>query len=194
MRVKRFNCNPPTDKSSIQQFETEAGLRLPEGYALFLQQADGGEGFVGNAYVILWGVGELIEMNKAYQAAEYAPGLFVFGSDGGGEAFAFDMRSEVKPIVSVPFVGMELKLARPVAFDITTFLNYSSPESSIAVPNNLRNSRVQECAGKEIFEIQPLILGGSPSDPANKAILTRPQHIEAVRYWNKVVRELRTKG
>jgi len=59
--------------------------------------------------------------------------------------------------------------------------------------SNIRKQRVQDCAGKEIFEIQPVILGGSPTDPANKAILSRQQHIEAVRYWNKVVRELRSK-
>lgn len=59
--------------------------------------------------------------------------------------------------------------------------------------SNIRKQRVQDCAGKEIFEIQPVILGGSLTDPANKAILSRQQHIEAVRYWNKVVRELRSK-
>ncbi len=59
--------------------------------------------------------------------------------------------------------------------------------------NNIRRNRAQDCAGKEIFEIQPVILGGNPTDPANKAILTRQQHIEAVRYWNKVVRDLRSK-
>jgi hypothetical protein len=46
-------------------------------------------------------------------------------------------------------------------------------------------------AGNEIYEIKPVILGGSPTDPANKALLTRQQHIEAVRYWNKVIRDLR---
>jgi len=49
----------------------------------------------------------------------------------------------------------------------------------------------QQFAGKEIFEIKPVILGGSPTDPANKALLTRQQHIEAVRYWNKVINDLR---
>lgn len=43
----------------------------------------------------------------------------------------------------------------------------------------------------EIFEVQPIILGGSPTDPANKTYLTREQHIEAVRYWNGVIRNLR---
>lgn len=120
--LARFNVNLPTDESSIRQFESEAGLRLPEDYAQFLQQADGGEGFVGNAYIILWRVGELLEMNRAYQVAEYAPGLFLFGSDGGGEAFAFDTRNDAKPIVSVPFVGMELKLARPLGSNFKEFL------------------------------------------------------------------------
>ncbi len=120
--LAKFNGNPPLDAAAIRQFETGSSFRLPDDYARFLQQANGGEGFVGNAYVILWRVEELLEMNKAYQVAEYAPGLFLFGSDGGGEAFAFDTRSDAKPIVSVPFVGMELKLARPVASNFKAFL------------------------------------------------------------------------
>jgi len=59
--------------------------------------------------------------------------------------------------------------------------------------SDIRISRPKDCAGKEIFEIQPVILGGSPTDRTNKAILTRQQHIEAVCYWNNVIRELRTK-
>ena len=45
--------------------------------------------------------------------------------------------------------------------------------------------------GKEIFEVTPVILGGSPSDPANKVVLTREEHIRLVVYWNKVIRKLR---
>jgi hypothetical protein len=48
-----------------------------------------------------------------------------------------------------------------------------------------------ERAAKEIFEVHPVILGGNPTDPANKVALTREQHIQAVRYWNKVIRDLR---
>ena len=119
--LAKFNCNPPAGVS-VRQFEAESRVRLPDDYAEFLQQANGGEGFIGNAYFILWRVEELLEMNKAYQVAEYAPGLFLFGSDGGGEAFAFDTCSDAKPIVSVPFVGMELKMARPIASNFKAFL------------------------------------------------------------------------
>src|SRR5690242_10258239 len=112
--LAKFNGNPSAGVAAIRQFETESRVRLPDDYAEFLHQMNDGEGFVGNAYVILWRIEELLEMNKGYQVAEFAPGLFVFGSDGGGEAFAFDLRSDAKPIVSVPFIPMELKLARPV--------------------------------------------------------------------------------
>lgn len=49
----------------------------------------------------------------------------------------------------------------------------------------------QKLAWKEIFEITPVILGGSPTDPANKTVLNRSQHIEAVRYWNRIISDLR---
>jgi hypothetical protein len=39
----------------------------------------------------------------------------------------------------------------------------------------------------EIVEISPVILGGSPTDLQNKCTLTREQHFEYVRYWNKIV-------
>ncbi len=120
--LARFNGNPPTNEASIRQLESEAGLRLPEDYANFLQQSNGGEGFVGNAYIILWRVDDLLEMNRSYQVADHAPGLFLFGSDGGCEAFAFDTRTDSKPIVSVPFVGMELTLARSLGSNFKAFL------------------------------------------------------------------------
>lgn len=45
--------------------------------------------------------------------------------------------------------------------------------------------------GKEVFDITPVVLGGSPTDPSNKTLLTREEHIKAVVYWNQVVKQLR---
>lgn len=45
--------------------------------------------------------------------------------------------------------------------------------------------------GMELFEIKPVIFGGDPVDPQNKTWLTRQQHFEAVRYWNRLIRDLR---
>lgn len=57
----------------------------------------------------------------------------------------------------------------------------------MAVLNRKANS---ELRGKEIFEIQPIILGGDPIDPKNKTVLDREQHIQAVNYWNRLIAEL----
>jgi hypothetical protein len=114
-----FKGNPPASDSSCKQLEAF----LPLDYIGFLKEMNGGEGFVGaNAYLILWRAEELVEFNKAYQVEEYAPGLFIFGSDGGGEAFAFDLRSDTRSIVSIPFVGMDVGLIRPLSADFMGFL------------------------------------------------------------------------
>jgi hypothetical protein len=54
--------------------------------------------------------------------------------------------------------------------------------------------RFSNSAGREIFEIHPIILGGNPTDPSNKVLLTREEHIKAVRYWNDIIRNLRNKN
>jgi hypothetical protein len=118
-----FRCNPPADEASLRQLAAGSAVALPEDYLEFLRAANGGEGFVGpNSYLILWRAEELVEMNESYQVGEYAPGLFLFGSDGGGEAFAFDFRSDAKDIIAVPFVGMDLSAIRPLSQNFAGFL------------------------------------------------------------------------
>jgi hypothetical protein len=45
-------------------------------------------GFIGENYLMAWPVEDLIQFNKEYLVDEAAPELFLFGSSGGGEAFA----------------------------------------------------------------------------------------------------------
>lgn len=57
----------------------------------------------------------------------------------------------------------------------------------------LRHSK-DDLRGQEIFEVTPIILGGSPTDPQNKVALSREQHVQAVRYWNSVIASLKQKA
>jgi uncharacterized protein YvpB len=57
--------------------------------------------------------------------------------------------------------------------------------------NNIYRSQIKDTSGNEIFEIHPVILGGSPTDVANKKVLTREEHIKIVKYWNKIIDDLR---
>ncbi|MER8466486.1 hypothetical protein [Mesorhizobium sp. M1396] len=45
--------------------------------------------------------------------------------------------------------------------------------------------------GMELFEITPIIVGGDPVSMENKIWLTRQEHFEAVRYWNRAIGILR---
>jgi len=57
-----------------------------------------------------------------------------------------------------------------------------------------RANNVANAAGKEVFEIHPVILGGHPTDPQNKTLLSRKQHIEAVVYWNREIKKMRSEN
>jgi hypothetical protein len=123
----RFHANPPANPGSIDQSAAQLKLSLPPDYVHFLLQANGGEGFIGEkAYLVLWRVEDLSEMNLLYHVAEFTPGLVLFGSDGGDEAFAFDMRSTAPSVVSVPFVGMALSSVQYIAQNFHDFLDQIS--------------------------------------------------------------------
>ncbi|OBQ66950.1 hypothetical protein [Mesorhizobium loti] len=41
--------------------------------------------------------------------------------------------------------------------------------------------------GMELFEITPIIVGGDPVSLENKIWLTRQEHFEVVRFWNRTI-------
>ena len=120
--LREFNRNPPADLSCVQRLQEEAGFRLPDSYVSFLLQADGGEGFVGDSYVILDRAEELVQSNAEREVEDYAPGLFIFGSNGGGEAFGFDTRDSRMSIVCVPFIVLDWDDALPMGSSFWEFL------------------------------------------------------------------------
>jgi hypothetical protein len=99
-------------------------VKLPEDYINALKLTNGGEGFISkDAYLSLLAVEELAPRNQALEVQLCAPGLLIFGSNGGGEAFGFDTRSGNWPVVQVPFVGMEWDVAWPMGESFNEFLD-----------------------------------------------------------------------
>ncbi|ESY27365.1 hypothetical protein NKK48_26940 [Mesorhizobium sp. C386A] len=41
--------------------------------------------------------------------------------------------------------------------------------------------------GMELFEIKPVAVGGDPVSMENKIWLTRQEHFQVVRFWNRTI-------
>jgi len=122
-----FNAAAPAEL--LENIELAIGRSLPRDYVAFLRTHSGGEGPTGRCdYLIVFRAEELLDLNRSYGINEYVPGLFLFGSDGCGEAFCFDMRQGSMPIVSVPWIGMSFTTIEAVASNFTTLLQFGRPE------------------------------------------------------------------
>jgi hypothetical protein len=119
--AKDFEPNAPASRQALASLRAGLSKPLPERYMVFLGRANGGEGFIGERYVRLWRAEELIEVNRGYNVAEFFPNLFLIGTDGGGEAYAFDVSVNDPTIFEVPFIGMPSD-ARAIADSFDSFV------------------------------------------------------------------------
>ncbi|QDQ26010.1 SMI1/KNR4 family protein [Chitinimonas arctica] len=119
-----FDNQLGSSKNAISDAEAKLAWLLPADYKQFLEWKNGGEGFIGDNYLILWSAEELGQFNLEYQVEKYAPGLVLIGSNGGGEGFAFDTRQSPAPIVQVPFIGMDLEDIRVLASGFDEFIDF----------------------------------------------------------------------
>jgi len=119
MQFQRNSAAPP---SAISKLSPTTLTRLPGDYLKFVELCDGGEGFIGDNYVILWGIESLEEYNRDYEVHEYIPDVLLFGSNGGGEAYGFMKSESGFVVVRVPFVGMCPQLCVEVAQSFADFV------------------------------------------------------------------------
>ncbi len=120
--LSEFRRSEPCPLVALDAAEKALGIDLPADYRAFLGISDGGEGFIGKGYLILWRAAELQPFNRDYEVPTYAAGLVAFGSDGGGEMFAFDYRFQPPPVVMVSFIGMSHDDALVVADSFNSLL------------------------------------------------------------------------
>ena len=89
-------------------------MTLPDEYVRYCAGDGPKEGglSVDPGWFQLWSLSEVEQLNRDYHVQEFVPGLFGFGSNGGGELLAFDVAGRV---FMIPFVGMSAQDARQVA-------------------------------------------------------------------------------
>ena len=86
-------------------FEREFGFSPPMDYVDFIRYSNGATGKIGDkGWLELWTLEYIKENHATAQVEEYVPGLVMFGSNGGGEAYGFDVRQRPIQIVQMPFI------------------------------------------------------------------------------------------
>jgi hypothetical protein len=111
-----------------------AGVDLPVGYLDYLARMPVGEGelTVEPGWIQLWAPGDVVRFNTLYDVQRNLPGFFGFGSSGGGELFAFDLRNHRRsvPVVIVPFIPMDATYATPVVSSFDALLTMLPSEAA----------------------------------------------------------------
>src|SRR5262249_54376267 len=106
---REWRGKPPASESAIQMLLRDCGLALPEAYLAFLRRSNGAEGQIGVSpgWLRLWSAEEIVEVNRAYGVQDSVPGFFGFGTDGGGELFAFRLKaSQPWQVYMIPFITL----------------------------------------------------------------------------------------
>jgi hypothetical protein len=119
-----FALRAPVEGSAARELQALLPPVIPADYFEMFRLGNGGAGDVGGGdYAELWSIDELESYNEEYEVLQQAPGLILFGSNGGGEAFAFNLTQKVTTIGIVPFIGMSVELYCPIADTFLAFLN-----------------------------------------------------------------------
>src|SRR5260370_25991157 len=104
--LSELRQNPPVSVEEIERAQTTLGHEFPNDYVEFLRFCNGGEGFIGETYVIFWRAREVPEFNTLYEVTTYAPGLLLFGSNGGGGADTFSTQHTYMVTLQGPICGL----------------------------------------------------------------------------------------
>ena len=118
MRGGIWRPAPHAEPKALAALRDGAGVPLPASYLDQLAASNGGEGELGvdPGWIRFWPAEEVIPSNAGYRVPEFLPGFIGFGSNGGGELLAHDVRGdEPFPIVMVPFIPLDAREAVQIA-------------------------------------------------------------------------------
>lgn len=125
--VLKWHVGKTAGKAELDRLERHFCFKLPEWYRRFMIEHGSGEAEAAETCVIFRDVGSLLADNSGegmgLDMIDY--GLFVFGGDGGGDAFAFNIRSSNREIVKLPFVSNYRTDGQVIGEELIDLFGYS---------------------------------------------------------------------
>lgn len=73
-----------------EEITTVNDVVLPIQYLEFMQEHNGGEGDIGESWLVLYPLEDLQEINDDYEINEYLPNNVIIGSNGSEELYGID--------------------------------------------------------------------------------------------------------
>jgi hypothetical protein len=111
--------------AEIREFRLRAPAAIPDAYLAYLQEFGAVQldvPNIGSGLVCFWPLPEVMGLNEGYGIAKFSPGLFAFGTDGGGQLYVFDLRDPQSVSVGdVPSIPLELREYRLLASSFDEF-------------------------------------------------------------------------
>ena len=177
-------ANKGAPRDEIERAERDLDLRFPADLVTFLTSHDAAEGFVAGGYLQMWPVAEMANLNRIARVPEFVPGLVIVATNAGGEGFGIDRSTST--FIRLPMIGMSRVDPDVIG---TTFEDLLRWIANHGLTTSSDLVRPPARYGLVIFEKQPIILGGSPTDISNKALVPLAKYVELVAWWNNALRE-----
>ena len=129
--IRTFDKHPGATKSAIEDAMSALGVSPPHDYVDFMMETNGAEGCLENGnYLMVYAIEQLVPCNEPYGLAASGLGLIIFGSDGGGTSYTFDIRQSAVRIVDVDSISMDLgpiNVCGDTFLEFVQFLNAQPP-------------------------------------------------------------------
>lgn len=109
---------------------------------------------------------EAEQLTAAYGLADYLPDLFIVGLKGWDDFILCDRAGQY---FLAPTVPLERGNLAPFRFPA----------------DSLRLEPDERFTGKTKWYVKPVRFGGDPAAKENMVWLSRDEHVQAVKYWNK---------
>ncbi|MBG9858112.1 SMI1/KNR4 family protein [Bacillus wiedmannii] len=123
--INDLDLQQPTSLENITAIESQLNISFPKDYISFMLESNRAEGAIGeNGYLQLWSIDILIQHNEGYEVKEFAPGVTLFGTDGGNVAYGFFEKNGKIQIIEIPLIGMDINEMEVIGVTFTDFLDY----------------------------------------------------------------------
>ena len=122
-RLKGFSRKEGASVATIAKVEEAFGRKLPDELRQILAASNGMSGTIGTHELHIWSADEIIAYNRANLVQEDCPAFLMFGSDGCGETYTLDYRSQPPAVVLVSAIGFDYESAIPIGKDFLSSLD-----------------------------------------------------------------------